>query len=293
VIGFIGLGQMGLPMAARLASNGYPLVVHDADMRRAELLRGDRRNVTMASGLDSWRGVDMLITMLPNSAIVETVLLKDGVATALKHGALVIDMSSSEPLRTRELARQLGSLGAVFIDAPVSGGVKRALEGKLAIMVGGDAQLVQRAQAVLATMGNTIIHVGPAGAGHAAKALNNYVSAAGLVATVEALHAAERFGIDPAVMANVLNNSSGKSNTSENKVRQFMLSGTFASGFALQLMTKDVRIAVNLADALGESAPLAHACLELWEQASNKSDATTDHTAMYQLLRRHEQTPPR
>lgn len=286
VIGFIGLGQMGLPMAKRLAANGHSLVVQEVDAARIDdLVKEHGDKVSVAQGSDAWSGVDVLITMLPNSAVVETVLLTNGVAEALKRGALVIDMSSSEPMRTRKLGERLQTEGLRFIDAPVSGGVKRATEGKLAIMVGGNVDYLEQARPVLSAMGTTIIHVGPIGAGHAAKALNNFVSATGLVAVVEALLAAERFGIDPAVMTDVLNNSSGKNSATESKVKQFILSGTFGSGFALKLMTKDLRIAVGLADELGGHTDLAHACLDIWETAAEKSDASTDHTAMYQLLK--------
>jgi 3-hydroxyisobutyrate dehydrogenase len=276
VIGFIGLGQMGL------------LVVQDTDVSRVEgLVKAHGGKVTAAEDRVSWARVDIIIMMLPNSAIVEEVLLANGVAQALKRGALVIDMSSSEPIRTRKLGDRLQAEGLRFIDAPVSGGVERAAQGKLAIMVGGDAGYLEQAHPVLYAMGTTIIHVGPIGAAHAAKALNNFVSATGLVAVVEALLTAERFGIDPAVMTDVLNSSSGKNNATENKVKQFILSGTFGSGFALKLMAKDLRIAVGLADELGGHADLAHACLDIWEKAAEKSDASTDHTAMYRLLKTH------
>lgn len=285
VIGFIGLGQMGLPMAQRLADGGFQIVAQDMDANRVqELSDACPGQVVAATGKEGWGGVDVLITMLPNSAIVEAVLLQGGVASALKHGALVIDMSSSEPLRSSQLEKVLRERGLRFIDAPVSGGVKRAEEAKLAVMVGGDREVFEQARPILEAMGTTIIHVGPAGAGHAAKALNNYVSAAHLVATVEALHAAERFGIDPYVMTDILNASSGRNATSENKAKQFMLNGTFGSGFALKLMTKDVRIADDLIHALKTSSVLADQVLSVWSKAADSADAGTDHTAMYRLL---------
>lgn len=285
VIGFVGLGQMGLPMARRLADGGFRVVAQDMDANRVkELCESHPEQIVAATDEAGWGGVDILITMLPNSAIVESVLLQDGVAAELKAGALVIDMSSSEPLRSSQLEKLLRERGLKFLDAPVSGGVKRAEEAKLAVMVGGDRELFERARPILEAMGTTIIHVGPAGAGHAAKALNNYVSAAHLVATVEALHAAEQFGIDPHVMTDILNASSGRNATSENKAKQFMLSGTFGSGFALKLMTKDVRIADDLIHALKTCSVLADQVLAIWSKASESADSATDHTAMYRLL---------
>ncbi|WP_255580868.1 NAD-binding protein [Caballeronia sp. dw_276] len=133
-------------------------------------------------------------------------------------------------------------------------------------------------------MGKSVLHIGAAGAGHAAKALNNYVSATGLMATIEALHIAKRFGIEREVMTDVLNASTGRSNTSENKVKQFMLSSTFASGFAMQLMNKDLKIARALSDGVGYPMKLGKNATSLWDEISTHATATTDHTEMYKLL---------
>ncbi|MDW9249049.1 NAD(P)-dependent oxidoreductase [Burkholderia cepacia] len=285
-VGFVGLGMMGTPMAARLAQAGYKLYIADADAKRVGdfIAEHDATPLSAANASE----LDVLITMLPNSNIVERVLLGSGEEMSLTHalrkGAVVIDMSSSEPARSRDLGTDLEKIGLRYLDAPVSGGVKGATVGSLAILVGGDATTLDEHHALLEKMGSKILHIGGHGAGHAAKALNNYVSAAGLLATVEALHVAGRFGIDPSVMTDVLNSSSGRSNTSENKVKQFMLSGTFASGFALQLMTKDLKIAAALAESVGYDFPLGKPCVEIWKEAAEKSTPTTDHTEMYRLF---------
>lgn len=284
-IGFIGLGMMGTPMVQCLVNGGFELYVADADAARTEAIvaqTGAQRLSTETAGT-----LDVLITMLPNSAIVECVLLGDGsegVAARLPAGAVVIDMSSSEPERSRKLGAVLEERGLAYLDAPVSGGVKKAKEGTLAILVGGREEVFARCRPVLDAMGKSLLHIGAAGTGHAAKALNNYVSAAGLAAAVEALHVAERFGIAPAVMTDVLNASSGRSNTTENKVKQFMLSGTFASGFALQLMTKDLKIARALAHAVDYPMTLGETCVAMWDEAAQRSTPATDHTEMYRLL---------
>lgn len=284
-VGFIGLGQMGWPMASRLAAAGFALVVQDADpVRMTDFCKQVNGLIKVAESDSAWAEVDALITMLPNSKIVEKVLLDSGVARQLRPGTLLIDMSSSEPICTRSLATTLRESGLAFIDAPVSGGVKGAVAGTLAVMVGGEVEDLERARDLLDCIGKNIFHVGQAGAGHAAKALNNYVSAATLLITVEALHAAEEFGIDPLMMTDVLNASSGRSNTTENKVKQFMLSGTYGSGFSLKLMAKDVRIAMNLIEAQRQLAPLGRASLTVWEQGASVADAGTDHTEMYALL---------
>jgi 3-hydroxyisobutyrate dehydrogenase len=292
-MGFIGLGMMGAPMVQCLCGAGFDLFIDDADAARADTLAA-QTGAQRLSG-ENAASLDALITMLPNSAIVEAVLLgnpgnggttheADGWAAKLPKGAVVIDMSSSEPERSRELGRTLEARGLAYLDAPVSGGVKRAKDGTLAILVGGNAQVLARCKALLDAMGTSVLHIGAAGAGHAAKALNNYVSAAGLAATVEALQVASRFGIEPAVMTDVLNASSGRSNTSENKVKQFMLSGTFASGFALQLMNKDLKIARALAQAVGHPLTFGATCVDVWDKAAQQSIPATDHTELYRLL---------
>ena len=222
--------------------------------------------------------------MLPNSAIVEAVLLDEGWADALPAGATVIDMSSSEPVRSRTLGEALAGKGLGYLDAPVSGGVKRAVDGTLAILVGGEADRLARWRPVLEAMGKSVLHIGPAGSGHAAKALNNFVSAAGLLATVEALQVAQRFGIMPEAMTDVLNASSGRSNTSENKVKQFMLSGSFASGFSLKLMDKDLGIAGALAESVDYPLGFGRHCIETWHAIAGEVGPAVDHTEMYRLL---------
>lgn len=281
-IGFIGLGMMGAPMCACLARAGFRLFVADANPERVKAVCTDLSvsALTQAQAAE----LDVLITMLPNSAIVESVLLNDGWAGRLKAGALVIDMSSCEPARSRALAGQLAERGLDYLDAPVSGGVKRAKNGTLAILVGGSEATLDKAKALLGAMGQSILFIGPPGSGHAAKALNNFVSACGLMVTVEALHVAQKFGIAPDVMTDVLNASSGRSNTSENKVKQFMLSGTFGSGFSLRLMDKDLAIARSLADSVGYRLTFGAHGIDTWHAAAEKASASTDHTEMYRFL---------
>jgi len=287
-VGFIGIGKMGAPMAARLHAAGHPLQVHDARVEVAQAFADAHAGVQLARTLDSLAASDVVITMLPDSASVEAVVLGDETERALIHllrkGSLLVDMSSSAPLRTRALAARLDAAGLEFLDAPVSGGVKRARDGTLAIMVGGDPAVFQARGVLLGCMGRTLTHVGPAGAGHAMKALNNYVSAAGLVATVEALHAGQRFGLDPAVMTDVLNGSTGRNNTTENKVKAFMLSGRYDSGFALALMAKDLGIAMTLGAQVGSPMRLGDAVRALWDEAAAALPPTADHTEMHRWL---------
>ncbi|WP_426007338.1 NAD(P)-dependent oxidoreductase [Paenarthrobacter sp. NyZ202] len=286
-IGFIGLGNMGYPMASRLADAGHRMIVSDQAETVSERFLKENPGSAPASSTTAWQEADIIITMLPNSAIVEAVLVGGGVSAAASLNTLFIDMSSSEPLRSRELGKQLESQGMRYLDAPVSGGVRGAENGQLAIMVGGRWQDLDQAKELFDVLGKSVIHVGEAGAGHAAKALNNLVSAASVAATVEALRVGEQFGIDPAVLTDVLNASSGRSNTSENKVRQFMLSGTFGSGFPIGLMTKDIKIATSLADSLGIPVPFSHDCENIWQSTLDAGHGAEDHTRMYEFLTTH------
>jgi 3-hydroxyisobutyrate dehydrogenase len=215
--------------------------------------------------------------------------VREAVDTLRPHlapGTIIIEMSSSAPLGTRKLGEELIAAGYSFIDAPVSGGVKRAVDGTLAIMVGGEAATIDRVDPVLAAMGRSIFRTGGLGSGHAMKALNNYVSAAGLVATVEALQVGRKFGLDPNLMADILNVSSGKNNTTEVKLKQYMISQTFNAGFPLRLMAKDVRTADDLARDLGIASPLADLCAKLWDAAAENLAETADHTEILRYMER-------
>jgi 3-hydroxyisobutyrate dehydrogenase len=198
-------------------------------------------------------------------------------------GSLLIDMGSSDPNHSRDNQRRLAERQVALVDAPVSGGVRRARDASLAIMAGGEAADVERARPLLDQLGRTVVHVGPPGAGHALKALNNYVSAAGLAAVCEALVAAQRFGIAPSTANALFNASTGRNNTTELKVEQFMLSGAFNSGFALALMRKDIDTARTLMHALGSAHGFVDACAAIWTEAETTLPAGADHTAMYRF----------
>jgi 3-hydroxyisobutyrate dehydrogenase len=281
-IGFVGLGNMGTPMATRLIDAGFPVTGTDlsADNRRSLAEHGGAAKDT---AVDVAAGIDVLILMLPSSDVVESVLIGDGVAAALAPGSVVIDMSSSEPLRTRELAGRLAETGVHLMDAPVSGGVKGAVKGTLTIMAGGEDELVERVRPVLEAMGK-VVHTGPVASGHALKAFNNLLSATHLLVTSEALIAGKRFGLDPAVMLDAINGSSGRSGSTENKWPNFILPETYDSGFALQLMLKDMRIATGLAEALGVPSHLGERAVEIWSEAARELPRTADHTEIARWL---------
>lgn len=280
-IGFIGLGSMGRPMASRLRTAEFVLTVFDT---RADVMRDFVRDGGTAAAVaaDAARDSDVVITMLPNSDIVRRVVLDgaDSVLAAMPRGGVLIDMSSSSPTGTQSLGRTLAERGITMLDAPVSGGVPRAEAGTLSIMVGGDPAVIERCRPVLQPMGERIFTTGPLGSGHAMKALNNLVSAAGLIAATEALLIGRRFGLDPAVMVDILNASTGRNNSTENKFKQFVLPRRFASGFSLDLMVKDLTTAVDLAHATATPTPFGAACRELWAAAQAQLESGADHTAV-------------
>lgn len=283
-VGFIGLGNMGAPMSRRLVEAGYRVSGYD--------LSESARHTAGAHGVDEApdlaavaKGADMVVLMLPNSAVVAAVLNDAALLDGLAEGALVVDMSSSEPVRTQELAARLGRSGVRMLDAPVSGGVAGAETGKLTIMVGGAAVDLEDARPCLERLGR-VVHAGPIGAGHAIKALNNLLSATHLWATSEAMIAGRRFGLDPEVMLAIFNASSGRSGSTDNKWPNFILPGTFNSGFGLRLMVKDMGIALGLAHQVGTPSPLGETALRLWQEAAEGLAPSADHTEVARWLYR-------
>ncbi|WP_438354350.1 NAD(P)-dependent oxidoreductase [Microbacterium sp. CJ88] len=275
-VAVIGLGNMGFPMVGRLVAAGEEVrgfdVAPDAVARLAEVGAAGAD-----SAADAARGAGVVVLMLPNSRIVTSVVDDLLAADALVEGSILVDMSSSEPTSTRELAERLAPHGVALVDAPVSGGVKGAVAGTLTIMVGGEDAAVDRVLPVVTALG-TAIRCGGVGAGHAVKALNNLLSATHLWATSEAMEAGAAFGLDPEVMLAVFNRSSGRSGSTENKWPNFVLPGTYDSGFGLGLMLKDMRIALGLAEATGTTRRLSADAVELWADAASHLPATADHT---------------
>ncbi|MGA2510747.1 MAG: NAD(P)-dependent oxidoreductase [Candidatus Acidiferrales bacterium] len=278
-VGFIGIGNMGWPMASNIAKAGHQLMVFDLDSEKSSRFAREH-NCQAAASLGEIAESEVTVTMLPTGQIVRDVILEaqgGAFAKALRPGALVIDMSSSEPVGTRELGKALERAGVILIDAPVSGAVPRAKTGTLAIMIGGnDKGAIERAKPLLLAMGKQLFETGPLGTGHAMKALNNYIAAAGYTAVVEALLIGERFGLDQGTMVDILNVSTGRNFTTEFMVKEHVLGGKFATGFALGLMAKDVRIAADLGEAVRLDAPLSRLIRERWAFARDRLGATRD-----------------
>lgn len=275
-IGLVGLGRMGTPMAANLVRAGFTVRAVDISAEARE--RAQAVGAQTSAELADLKGeIDVLVLMLPDSDAVESVVAAAESAGVLTSGLLVADMSSSKPARTQKLASQLKRLGVTMIDAPVSGGVGGAEKGTLTIMVGGDPGDIERASAFLTALGR-VVPAGPVGAGHAIKALNNLLSATHLWITGEAMAAGQRFGLDPSVMLDVFNTSSGRSASTEKKWPDFVIPGTFDSGFHLRLMLKDMRIAVELCEENNAFSALGAQAVELWARAGEDLLETADHT---------------
>ena len=270
---------MGQPMAANLAREGFAVRSFD--------LKG---NGSCKSIREAAEGADVLITMLPDGAAVREAVLE--ALPSLRSGAVVVDMSSSDPASTRALAPALQPKSIDMLDAPVSGAVAKAKDGTLTIMIGGDREVFEKCTPILRAMGKDLFHVGPLGAGHAVKALNNYLGAVGTLAGFEALLVAQAFGLDPKSMLDSINASTGRNSTTERKIPQQVLTGAFASGFKLALMAKDVGIAAGLARDLGVEAPLLKETLRLWRAAQKRLRAQADHTEIFHFLERLK-TPSR
>src|SRR5262245_25257702 len=285
-IGLVGLGNMGRPMAARIRAAGFELVVFDAREDAARTVAG----ACGATAADSLATLathsDVVVTMLPDGAAVGRVVLGPGdrLLDDLPRGAVVVDMGSSSPTGTRDLGAHLAEHGVGMLDAPVSGGVRRATDGTLSIMVGGDPALVARCAPLFRAVGERVFECGGLGSGHAMKALNNLVSAAGLLAAAARVVGGFRVGLDPSRMLDVLNASTGRNYAAEQKLAQFVLSRRFDAGFSLALMVKDLATALDLAHETDTPAPLAAECGALWKRAAAALEPGADHTAIVRWL---------
>ena len=288
-IAFIGLGLMGVPMAHNLLKAGYLVKGFDLNPNVAEKFSGITGFQLASSPTEAIQGSDVTILMLPDSSIIDAMLWgangKPGVAGNLKAASYLVDMSSSSPISSRENNQKLTALGIHFVDAPVSGGVKKAIDGSLAIIVGGQKSDFDVCLPLLEKMGKSIVYVGDAGAAHAVKALNNYVSAAGLIAASEALNAAQKFGLDPHIVNKVFNASTGRNNSTENKVENFMLNEAFNSGFSLALMRKDLQIALGFIESMSCYSSLAKQCVLTAQAADEQLGKGADHTAVYGFVK--------
>jgi 3-hydroxyisobutyrate dehydrogenase len=280
VVGFVGLGNMGWPMARNLHAASIPLVVRDADPGRQRRFAAEHGGRAVGGAAD-FAEASIVVTMLPDGQAVADALLQwdGGIAPALAPGAIAIDMSSSNPLATRTLGPRLAEHGVKLIDAPVSGGITGAAKGTLSIMVGADDEdTLARARPVLEVLGAKLFHTGPLGSGHAMKALNNYLGAAAYLALAEAIQIGARFGLEPTTMLEVINSSTGRSFNSEVVFPQDVVTRRYGTGFALGLLAKDASIAAALATAAELDAPACQLVSRRWREAAAGLGPGADHS---------------
>lgn len=291
-VGFVGVGNIGAPMGRHLIEGGYPVTVFDANSR---VLEHFRDAATIASSLtDLAHRAEVVVLSLPDSDVVERVVLgEEGLAEGLQEGKVLIDTSSSRPSSTRRIAARLAERGIDMLDAPVSGGVLRAREGTLAVMVGGEEEVYERHRGLLESFGSQIFHVGEHGAGHVAKCLNNLMSATTLAAAAEVALLGARAGLDPEKLVEVINASSGRSYSTEVKFPRYVLNRAFDDGFAIRLMSKDLKIALDTAAELERPMIIGTAVSRVWEEAVSQGFGSESHTAIYAFIEKMmEQTGP-
>ncbi|MDR1655288.1 MAG: 2-hydroxy-3-oxopropionate reductase [Treponema sp.] len=290
-IGFIGLGIMGRPMAKNLIKAGYSLVVYDKFAAFDDIIALGAAGAS--SNRDAAAKSDLVITMLPNSPHVkEAVLGPGGVIEGIKSGAAVVDMSSIAPAASRELAAALKARGANFLDAPVSGGEPKAVDGTLAIMVGGDEKVFNEVKPVLEKMGSSVVLVGDVGAGNITKLANQIVVALNIAAVSEAFVLACKAGVDPEKVFDAIKGGLAGSTVMNAKV-PMILDGNFKPGFRIELHIKDLQNALDTAHDLGVPVPLTAGVMETLQALKTDGMAARDHSAIVRYYEKLAKTEVR
>lgn len=280
-IGFIGIGKMGAPMALCLGKSGHRVRAFDLSQQAVAAVAASEGIVAAPTMADAVRGAGAVVTMLPDGKAVRAVV--EAMVGDMEDGAVLIDMSTAYPLETKAL-REVVPAGIGIVDAPVSGGVWRAELGQLTIITGGEDAEVAKVQEALEVMG-TVVRTGGLGSGHAMKLLNNYLSASGLAAASEAVLIGRAFGLDPDVMADVFNGSTGMNNATKVKLKQHINNEAFASGFTMGLMAKDLTLGRQLAADLAIDAAGLEATQSLFSKAVEQLGPDSDHTEVIKLLK--------
>ena len=285
-VAFLGLGAIGRPMAACLTrAPGVTLAVWNRTANKAASFAAEYGAKHAATPADAARGADLVITCLPISSDVESLLDgPDGLLTGMARGSTLVDCTSGDPATSKRMAARLADHGIGFLDAPVSGGVKGAVEGILTVMVGGDAELLEKVRPTLGAFGKKIVHCGPVGAGDALKAVNQVMLAVHIWSLGEGLIAATKAGVKAEVALDVINASSGRSNSSMNLFPERVIGRAFPRTFRLALLDKDVAIAAGVARDHKVPAPLMQLTAELMRVAHNALGEDADHVEAVKLL---------
>lgn len=284
-VAFLGLGAIGAPMATHLAAGPFGLRVWNRTASRAAAFATEHGAVHAASPAEAARGADVVVTCFPVSADVEALLDgPEGLLAGLAKGAVLLDCTSGDPATSKRIAARLAKAGVGFLDAPVSGGVKAAVAGTLTVMVGGDAATLARVRPVIDAFGEKVVHCGAVGAGDAVKAVNNALLALHIWSTAEGLVTLRKAGVDPAVALDVINTSSGRSNSSMNLFPERVITRAFPRTFRLALLDKDVRIAAQVAREQQVPTPLIQLTAELFQAAHRALGEEADHVEAVKFI---------
>jgi 2-hydroxy-3-oxopropionate reductase len=277
-VGFIGLGIMGRPMARNLLKAGFALVVYDKFAKFDDLVALGAE--AGASNRDVAARSEVIITMLPNSPhVMEAVLGAEGVLEGARAGTILVDMSSIAPSASQEICAAARDKGVVMLDAPVSGGEPKAIEGTLAIMVGGESNAFERVKPILEKMGSSVVHVGGIGAGNVTKLANQIIVALNIAAVSEAFVLATKAGVGPEAVFNAIKGGLAGSTVMNAKV-PMILNGNFKPGFRIELHIKDLQNALDTAHALNVPVPLTANVMETMQSLKSDGLETSDHCAI-------------
>lgn len=284
-VAFLGLGDIGALMASHLAHDPFELVVWNRTASKAKDFARDHKALVAETPAQAVKDAQVVITCLPSSVEVEAVLHgENGMLESLRKGAVLIDCTSGDPPTSRSIAEELGGRGVDFIDAPVSGGTTAAKAGTLAVMWGGDQSVFERVRPVIEAFGKKIVHAGPVGSGDALKAVNNALLAVHILSAAEGLAVLVKAGVDPKVALEVINASSGRSNSSENLIPQRVLTRAFPRTFRLALLEKDIAIAAVMSEDLGARTPLISLTAERFHEARERLGEKADHVEAVKMV---------
>lgn len=284
-VAFLGLGAIGAPMAKHLSLAPFELTVWNRTHEKADAFASSHSAKAAATPADAVRDAGVVVTCLPSSREVASLLEGDtGILAGLRRGALLVDCTSGDPATSRSIASRLESHGVAFVDAPVSGGVKGAEAGTLTVMCGGDESSIERARPVLEAFGKKIVRCGGVGAGHAVKAMNQALLAIHIWSAGEALATLAKLGVDASVALEVINGSSGRSNSSENLFPERVIGRAFPRTFRLALLDKDVAIAAGIAREEGVPAPFIDLASQLFGEAHEELGEEADHVEAVRVI---------
>ncbi|MGQ0648041.1 MAG: NAD(P)-dependent oxidoreductase [Gemmatimonadaceae bacterium] len=285
-LAFLGLGAIGTPMATHLAGR-FPLTVWNRTTAKSAAFAAANQASVAGSPREAAAWAQVVITCLPTSNEVEALLDgPDGLIAGLPNGSLLIDCTSGDPASSRRIAARIAERGVAFLDAPVSGGTSGAVSGTLTVMCGGDDAVFARAKPVLEAFGKKVVLVGPIGAGHALKAVNNALLAVHIWSAVEGLAALAKAGVKPSAALDVINASSGRSNASENLIPQRVLTRAFPRTFRLALLEKDVAIAAEFLRDQRVPSAITQQIAELFRLARTELGEEADHVEAARVIER-------